>query len=175
MIVFVPFAIVQQVLRLFRIFLALDHDFNYSLRAHRKYTPMTADKTRIHAFRLMPGDDLKLSILAYVKQCQVQSGWILTTVGSLTQYSLRFANQSQPSFGKGFFEIVALNGTVGAEGLHLHLVLGSEKGEVFGGHLLEGSLIYTTAEIILEEGLGLRFTRQKDATTGWSELFIESI
>ena len=74
MIVFVPFAIVQQVLRLFRIFLALDHDFNYSLRAHRKYTPMTADKTRIHAFRLMPGDDLKLSILYNLGQTNSASG-----------------------------------------------------------------------------------------------------
>jgi len=175
MIVFVPYALIQQVLRLFRIFLAPHRDFNYSLRASRKYTPMTVDKTRVHAFRLLPGDDLKLSIQAYVKQCQVQSGWILTAVGSLTQYSLRFANQSQPSFGKGFFEILALSGTVGAEGLHLHLVLGNEKGDVFGGHLLEGSLIYTTAEIIMEEGLGLRFTRQKDAATGWSELFIENI
>jgi len=78
---------------------------------------MKEDNTRIHAFRLQPGDDLKKSLQNFVQECQITSAWIVTAVGSLTQYSLRFANQSQPSFGKGFFEILALSGTVGADSI----------------------------------------------------------
>jgi predicted DNA-binding protein with PD1-like motif len=41
-----------------------------------------------------------------------------------------------------------------------------------GGHLMGGSIIYTTAEIILGESKKHRFTREKDMETGYHELRI---
>jgi predicted DNA-binding protein with PD1-like motif len=90
----------------------------------------------------------------------------------LTQYFIRFANQKTPSNGVGHFEILSLAGTMGPQGLHLHICLANEKGQTLGGHLMEGCLVYTTVELVIQEGLGMRFDRVRDESTGWSELEI---
>jgi len=76
---------------------------------------------QIHAFRMVPGEDLKKQIDAYVQLHRIEAGWIMTCVGSLTHYHLRFANQEAGARGKGHFEILSLVGTVSINGLHLHL------------------------------------------------------
>jgi predicted DNA-binding protein with PD1-like motif len=133
---------------------------------------MKQDKTRIHAFRLHPGDDLKESLQNFVQECQITSAWIVTAVGSLTQYLIRFANQKSPSHGVGHFEILSLAGTMGPAGLHLHICLANEEGQTIGGHLMEGCLVSTTVELVIQEGLGMRFGRSRDESTGWTELEI---
>jgi predicted DNA-binding protein with PD1-like motif len=40
------------------------------------------------------------------------------------------------------------------------------------GHLVEGCLIYTTAEIVIGEARGLMFSREQAAETGYQELRI---
>ena len=127
----------------------------------------------IHVFRLKPGQDLKLSIGQFVKGRNIRAGWIVTCVGSLTQYHLRFANQREGQTGNGFFEIISLSGTVSLDGLHLHIALSDDKGVLTGGHLLEGCIIYTTAEIVIEETTEYVFTRENDDSTGWKELHIK--
>ena len=53
-----------------------------------------------------------------------------------------------------------------------HLIsLADSRGAMFGGHVLEGCTVYTTAEIVLGEcGEGLAFTRPVDPETTWDEL-----
>ncbi len=125
-----------------------------------------------HAFRLKPGEDLKEGIVRYVQQHQIRAGWIGTCVGSLTRYQLRLANQPGGSTGHGHFEIVSLTGTVSVNGSHLHLAVSDSTGRTLGGHLLEGNLVYTTAEIVLLSTDEFEFTREKDGTTPWEELQI---
>ena len=72
----------------------------------------------------------------------------------------------------GHFEIVSLSGTVSINGDHLHMSISDSTGKTTGGHLLEGNIIYTTAEIIIGENKDLVFTREKDGTTSWPELQI---
>lgn len=127
----------------------------------------------VHALRLMPGQDLRKEIEAYVQAKNMQAGWIATCVGSLTQSHLRFADQPAGVLLHGPFEIVSLAGTVSNNGCHLHLCVSDGLGHTTGGHLLYQNLIYTTAEIIIGESNGLRFMRQKDASTGWNELGIK--
>lgn len=67
---------------------------------------------KIHAFRLKPGADLRKSIQAYINEHNIQAGYIITCVGSLTQTHLRYANQPGGTQLNGFFEIVSLVGTV---------------------------------------------------------------
>lgn len=127
---------------------------------------------KTHVFRLRPGQDLKLAIQAFVDENDIQAGWILTCVGSLTKINLRYANQPGGIPGSGFFEIVALSGTVSCNGSHLHLLVCNGDGEAFGGHLLDGNIIYTTAEVVLGSDPALQFSREQDGE--FKELIIRN-
>ena len=133
---------------------------------------MPAKKDTSFIFRLFPGADLRYSIQDFVKDRSIQAGWVVSCAGSLTEYSIRFANQPGASKGSGHFEIVGLTGTVSLNGSHLHVSISDSTGNTIGGHLMEGCKIYTTAEIILVESGKYIFTREKDGSTYWDELQI---
>jgi uncharacterized protein len=122
----------------------------------------------------MPGDDLRKGIEAVVKQKGIVAGWIECGVGSLNRYHIRFANQPKGMQAEGYFEIVSLMGTVSVNGSHIHISISDEKGQTIGGHLLEGNVVYTTAEIVIQEEDDLVFTREHDGTTGFKELQIKN-
>ena len=132
--------------------------------------PLTA-----HAFRLKPGEDLKQSIQQFVKDKGIQAGWISTCVGSLTNYTIRFANQPKGYSDSGHFEIVNLTGTLSLNGSHLHISLSDSTGKTIGGHLMDGCKIYTTAEIVIFSSCEFIFKREKDGTTPWEELQVEQV
>lgn len=127
---------------------------------------------KTYALRLRPGQDLRVELEKFTKRRGLRAGLILTAVGSLQRASLRLANQSNATSYDDKFEIVSLVGTLSPEGMHLHLSLSDGTGKTIGGHLVEGCLIYTTAEIVIGELKGLRFTREQDAETGYKELRI---
>ena len=127
---------------------------------------------KIYVLRLQPGDDLKKSLTAFVMENSIEAGYIITCVGSLTACNLRYAGQTEGVSTTGKFEILSLSGTLCVDGLHLHIALANETGIAFGGHLLNGNLIYTTAEIVIGEAPELRFTREVDSATGYSELVV---
>ncbi|HEY5772997.1 MAG TPA: PPC domain-containing DNA-binding protein [Chitinophagaceae bacterium] len=128
------------------------------------------DNNKVYVFRLKPGEDLRKSIQALVKEKDIEAGWINTCVGSLTDYTIRFANQQEGSSGSGHFEIISLTGTVSVNGCHLHICISDNTGKTIGGHLLEGCKIYTTAEIVIGITTAYEFIRKKDGTTEWEEL-----
>src|SRR6188472_1136679 len=125
------------------------------------------DNNKVYIFRLKPGEDLRKSIEAIVKEKNIEAGWINTCVGSLTDYTIRFANQQEGTHGSGHFEIVSLTGTISVNGSHLHICISDSKGKTIGGHLLEGCKIYTTVEIVIGESKTMVFKRGKDGTTPW--------
>lgn len=124
-----------------------------------------------HALRLHPGDDLKDSLVDWSEGAGAAS--VLTCVGSLRTASLRFADQPEPTLLEGPFEIVSLVGTLSPDGAHLHLAVADAEGRTVAGHLGSGSIVYTTAEIVLGVLPALRFSRQVDPETTWKELVIE--
>lgn len=126
-----------------------------------------------HVFRLKPGDDLKKSIQNYVDDNNIKAGWMVTCAGSLTDYSIRLANQSEPSSGSGHFEIVSLTGTLSENGSHMHISFSDSTGKTTGGHLMEGCKVYTTAEIVIQSSTEYIFKREHDGTTPWEELKIK--
>lgn len=129
--------------------------------------------TQVYAIRLKPGEDLQKGIQQLVAEKQIKAGWIAAAVGSLTQYSIRFANQPNASKSEGHFEIVSLSGTVSTNGSHLHIAVSDSTGATLGGHLMEGCRIYTTAELVIASSNQYEFTRVKDGTTPWEELRVE--
>lgn len=130
---------------------------------------------KTHALRLKPGEDLKKAVLAYVQEQNMQAAWIVTCAGSLTAYNIRFANQPIGTKGSGYFEIVSLSGTLSVNGSHIHISVSDSTGTTLGGHLLDDCIVYTTAEIIIQESGSLIFTRENDGTTKWEELQIGTI
>ncbi|MES2774907.1 MAG: PPC domain-containing DNA-binding protein [Bacteroidota bacterium] len=128
-----------------------------------------------HAFRLKPGDDLKQSILKWVDEHQVAAGYIITCVGSLTDYNIRFANQAEGSKGSGHFEIVSMTGVLGTAGSHIHISISDSTGKTIGGHLMDGCKVYTTAEIVIGEDRSKIFARELDTTFGYKELKVKDV
>jgi len=126
----------------------------------------------VHVLRLRPGADLLVELRAFVSRAGLRAAFVVTCVGSLTCATLRFANQREPTAISGHFEICSLVGTMGLDAMpHLHVSLSDGKGAMVGGHVLEGCMIYTTAEIVLGEcGEGVAFTRPVDPETTFDEL-----
>lgn len=122
------------------------------------------------AIRLHPGQDLKAEVLSFCKSQGLQAACVLTCVGSLTKTALRLAGKDQIKVWEEKMEILSLVGTIAADGAHLHLSIADANGQAFGGHLVEGCLIYTTAEIVLGELEDLKFLRVVDPATGYKEL-----
>lgn len=145
-------------------------------------------RMRVHALRLVPGDDVKRSILKFCADRALSSAWIITAVGSVRALHIRLANHSRKGFFASSststndilratdqrFEIVSLVGTVAADGAscHLHVSCANAEGEVVGGHLLDDTVVFTTCEIVLGSSEDVRFDRVMDDVTGFDELVV---
>lgn len=126
-----------------------------------------------YTFRLKKGADLKKEITKYVKENNI-SGVILSGVGSLDKLSIRLADGESTLEKEEQYEIVSLNGTLSTDGIHLHIAVSDNDGKTIGGHLKDGSIINTTAEICLLDIPNIKFSREYDEDTGYNELVIKN-
>ncbi len=129
--------------------------------------------SNVFVLRLKSGADLKGALTKYAAERGVRAGMIVTCVGSLAKAALRYAGKSEASVVEGDLEIVSMTGTLGLDGMHIHLAVSDPEGRTFGGHLVEGSIVRTTSEIAIAEIEGLRFEREADPQTGYRELRVE--
>jgi uncharacterized protein len=112
---------------------------------------------------------------------------ILSIVGSLSSVTLRmpqhrtdprlplFRLQDVP------LEIVSATGTFardddknnddGRINFHIHLSVSDSSGQVYGGHLIDGT-VRTTAEVVLGSLQQVHFGRTMDPVTGFDELVV---
>ena len=135
--------------------------------------------------RLMPDEDLFLSLKKIVKDHGIERGMIISAIGSLK--NVVFVNV-RPHTGMpvktedmieieegGPFELLSLEGNFfpsqedGEPVIHLHAILGTSSGAVTGGHLLEAR-VFTTAEIILGTLAGSSVYKVKSDVTQRMEL-----
>lgn len=130
---------------------------------------------RTYITRFKNGEDIKLSLTKCVETYQIKAGIILTCVGSLEAIAIRLANASKTIHMQGLFEIVSLVGTLSQDGLHLHICVSDENGKTIGGHLMNGSIVFTTAEIILGDLEDVVFRRTLDHNTHFKELLIQNL
>lgn len=127
---------------------------------------------RVLPLRLSPGDDLRRVLEVWMTHQDEQAGCVISAVGSLAVAPLRLAGEQTPTTLRGDLEILSLAGTLSPDGAHLHITLADSRGTVIGGHLCPGSLVRTTAELILGLLPQWRFQRVLDPTTGHAELQI---
>lgn len=129
---------------------------------------------KTHTLRLHPHQDLKVQLDTFAQTHNLEAACILTCVGSLRRAVLRYANQEQSTQLDDKFEIVSLTGTFSKYGSHYHISISDGEGRTTGAHLLEGCLIYTTAEIVIGELTDVSFLREIDSATGYDELYIRN-
>ena len=125
---------------------------------------------KVFALRLKPDQDLRQSLKTEAKEQNIKAGFIITAIGSLKQATIRFANQSFSTVLNDKFEILSLNGTLAITGVHLHISIADKEGKTIGGHLDNGCIIYTTAEIVIGASEEFSFIRTMDEQTGYKEL-----
>lgn len=137
--------------------------------------PTAVAPLEAHAMRLHPGQDLRVELERWAKDHHITAACIVTAVGSLTRVSIRYANREQATVLEGHFEVTSLVGTLSEAGSHLHITIADGDGRTYGGHLEEGSSIYTTMEIVVGRLPGVAFTRELDPTYGYDELVVRPL
>ncbi|CAF3046514.1 unnamed protein product [Rotaria sp. Silwood2] len=131
-----------------------------------RQTP-TSTGIRCYPLRIGPGVELISTIHELMKDIGVQSLFILTCVGNLSECSL---NSRQ--LNKKEYDIVSLTGTFDKES---HNIMGSfsdpQTGLLIGGRI-RSLTVHTTCELMLAEPLDCIFYREFDPRTGENELSV---
>ena len=120
------------------------------------------------AFRLRRGDDLKVEIINHCKD--VDTAVILSAVGCVKHVKIRLAKAVDYLEKDDDYEIISLTGTVSKGKAHLHIGLSDDAGNCIGGHLLEGTIINTTCELVLGVLEEYESKREFDEETGYDEI-----
>lgn len=122
--------------------------------------------------RLSPGEDLRDALGRALAQQRANAAYVVQAIGSLSAVELRYAGVDAPASLRGDYEILTLAGTLSPDGPHLHMSVSDAQGRVSGGHVAQGCIVRTTAEVLVMLLPGFRFAREHDAQTGFPELVV---
>jgi len=122
--------------------------------------------------RIFTGEDLVEAIQKKVEQSNVKAGTFFL-IGSLKNVILGYYKEGEYRSIRldGPLEIASCMGNIAVDEkneiiVHPHIVVSNERGEAFGGHLMKGSLVGATAELVIIEALGVNLQRTLDEKTG---------
>lgn len=135
----------------------------------------TGRADRVHVLRLLPGEDVRRQLEGWCNERSVEAAAVISAVGSLSRARMRYGGKNDAESMDGDLEVCAFSGTLSRHGVHLHLAIADPQGHMSGGHLLEGCIVRTTLELVIQGYEGLRFLRAHDTATGFKELLPESI
>ncbi|WP_455716579.1 PPC domain-containing DNA-binding protein [Anaerosporobacter sp.] len=120
--------------------------------------------------RLHRGDDLLKEIKKIASEEKLEAAVVLSAVGCVTRAKVRDASgRTIKEINEGC-EIVSLNGTISEIRTHLHIALSKEDLTTVGGHLVEGCIINTTCELVIQELTGWSYGIEQDSETGYDEI-----
>lgn len=123
------------------------------------------------------GSDLYEGLSQIVRREKIRLGRV-QAIGATTHAVVAYYDQNTKKYNPlefpGGMEILSLSGNVsirdGAPFVHVHILLGDPKGNVVGGHLLPGTVLFA-CEVSIEELEGEELSRTHDERTGlhlWS-------
>lgn len=118
--------------------------------------------------RLHPGQDLRGALEAL----NVGAAFVVQGIGSLNPAMIRYAGMPDATPLHGDVEILTLAGSLSPDGAHLHITISDAQGQVLGGHVAQGCIIRTTAEILVALLPDHAFSREDDPASGCKELTI---
>ncbi|MEM1566422.1 MAG: DUF296 domain-containing protein [Candidatus Bathyarchaeia archaeon] len=134
---------------------------------------------RIIFSRIGGGEDLAEAIKKRVEESGVKAG-LLMVIGTLKRATLgyyregtyKYINLDRP------LEIASCIGNIaidedGETIIHVHVVVADENGGAFGGHLMQGSPVGATAELVIIEALDVNLKRIFDKATNLKLLDLE--
>jgi predicted DNA-binding protein with PD1-like motif/glutaredoxin len=103
---------------------------------------------RCLALHLEPGTDVRQALEQVAAQ-EGGSGFVLSVVGNLSQAAFQCPGKASPTLLAGELEIITLQGTLAAGGVHLHLSFSDDACQVWGGHLEPGTLVLKGADLLV--------------------------
>jgi hypothetical protein len=126
---------------------------------------------RIFLSRLQEDDDVAESIKSNAEEGNVKAG-ILILIGALKRAVLGCYREGEYVTTQldGHLEVASCMGNIAVDEkgetiIHAHMVVSNEKGEAFGGHLMKGSRVGPTAELVIIEATGVELKRILDEKT----------
>ncbi len=126
---------------------------------------------RILIARILEGEDLYDAITKRAAEENVRAGF-LSVIGSLSDVKMGYYEDGEYHYThmNGPVEIVSCTGDVALSEkneviVHAHIVVSDEKFMPFGGHLVQGSHVGATAELVIVEALDLDLRRVFDEKT----------
>jgi len=122
--------------------------------------------------RLPHGEDLITAIIELCRGNRIQTA-AFSLIGAVSHVTMGSYDQKQQVYvtfeKQAPFEIVTCSGNVslkdGAPFVHVHAVLGDEKGGTIGGHVFSKTIVFA-AEITIQELVGEPLERVYDPVTG---------
>lgn len=116
------------------------------------------ENNNIILIRLFSDEDIFLKIKEVCSRYEISTGLILSAIGQLKEFELGFFHKEKNKYISEKFsmpyELLTLSGNVcyqnGEYIPHLHAVLGSEKKNTVGGHLIKGKVEITNEIILLK-------------------------
>ncbi len=103
---------------------------------------------QVSELKVSSGSDLKNALEVFSKENKI-TGYILGSIGNLSKAIFQCPKQPKPSNLDGPLEILNINGRISPQGTHLHITISDKNGQVWGGHLEEGSIVLKQVEVLI--------------------------
>lgn len=145
--------------------------------------PVSVARGRTMIGRLKKGDDLLKALNALCNEANIRLGKI-QAIGAVSKAVVGFYLQEPREYVSLDYdyhqEIISLQGNVsiknGVPEIHAHLALSDGQGKLYGGHLMEGTVVFSCEYIIneyipemadvMQDSQDTTFTRNYDEETG---------
>jgi uncharacterized protein len=121
------------------------------------------EKNNLVFVRLFPNEDIYDELRRVCKKHQIETAVILSGLGQLKQFQLGYYKEKDnytPQEFQAPHELLALTGNIsnqeGEYNFHLHAVLGNEKKNTIGGHLISGKVEITNEIVLLKTDLKVK-------------------
>jgi predicted DNA-binding protein with PD1-like motif len=133
---------------------------------------MELEQQKVHLIRLEKGEELLTSVLSYVNEHNILSGF-LSGIGALEKGTIGYFDIKEKKYLHIPFdevELLSCSGNIARNKdtdkpvAHIHILLGEKDGKSKGGHLVDG-IVSVTVEIYLVETRPIVY-RTKDEDTG---------
>jgi len=132
---------------------------------------LTGKPGKIIFSRLLEGEDLSESIKKSADANKIRAG-VFILIGTLKHAALGYYKDGKYETVQldGPLEIASCTGNVavdekGQVAVHAHIVVSNEKCAAYGGHLMSGSEVGATAELVMVEAVDVDLQRTFDEKT----------
>ena len=136
------------------------------------------EKDNMIFMRLFPDEDIQEKLKEACRLYDIKTAVVLSGLGQLKKIKLGYFKGRNNYTPKNFdmhHELLSLTGNIckqdGDYILHLHAVLGDEKKNTVGGHLIEGKVEITNEIVLLKTDIDIK--RKFEEKTGLKGMFLE--